>query len=444
MSNLRNDPQGSPAGFLHPSLRRDLLVVGAVTLLTFALSSAFELNEWIEKFTGPREAYQVDELPLTILAMALALAWFSWRRSKQVMEQVALRLGSEEQYRTLFMENLAGNLLASIDGRIKLANPAAAQLLGFNGADELNGRPLEEFYLDRGQWAMHRDTLLSGGKIELPLLQLKRGDGLVVQAVAKLSARLSPAREPELHMYVADITDVTLMQTELASALEENRRLSQRSMQVQEEERRNLARELHDELGQSLNAIKVDAVTIRDRSDNALEVQRSAKSIIEVSGQVYDVVRSLLQRLRPVALDELGLRSAVEYGIEQWQRRHTAVRCNFSAQGDLDGLSEEVNITLYRLAQECLTNVAKHAQATSVTIALAREPGGAQDGGAVRFGFEDNGRGFDPGRRRQGLGLVGLRERVEALSGSFDLQSAPGQGVRVRASIPVTPLKGKT
>jgi PAS domain S-box-containing protein len=444
MSNLRNDPQGSPAGFLHPSLRRDLLVVGAVTLLTFALSSAFELNEWIEKFTGPREAYQVDELPLTILAMALALAWFSWRRSKQVMEQVALRLGSEEQYRTLFMENLAGNLLASIDGRIKLANPAAAQLLGFNGADELNGRPLEEFYLDRGQWAMHRDTLLSGGKIELPLLQLKRGDGLVVQAVAKLSARLSPAREPELHMYVADITDVTLMQTELASALEENRRLSQRSMQVQEEERRNLARELHDELGQSLNAIKVDAVTIRDRSDNALEVQRSAKSIIEVSGQVYDVVRSLLQRLRPVALDELGLRSAVEYGIEQWQRRHTAVRCNFSAQGDLDGLSEEVNITLYRLAQECLTNVAKHAQATSVTIALAREPGGAQDGGEVRFGFEDNGRGFDPGRRRQGLGLVGLRERVEALSGSFDLQSAPGQGVRVRASIPVTPLKGKT
>src|SRR5258706_4071465 len=435
-----SNSQGSPAGFLHPSLRRDLFVVGAVTLLTFALSSAFELNEWIEKFSGPREAYQVDELPLTILAMALALAWFSWRRSKQVMEQVALRLGSEEQYRTLFMENLAGNLLASIDGRIKLANPAAAQLLGFNGADELNGRLLEEFYLDRGQWAMHRDTLLSGGKIELPLLQLRRGDGLVVQVVAKVSSRLSPAREPELHMYVADITDVTLMQTELASALEENRRLSQRSMQVQEEERRNLARELHDELGQSLNAIKVDAVTIRDRSDNALEVQRSAKAIIEVSGQVYDVVRSLMQRLRPVALDELGLRSAVEYGMEQWRRRHPAVNCSFAAEGELDDLSEQMNITLYRLAQECLTNVAKHAQATRVAISLARVASDEHGGGEVRFRFEDNGRGFDPGLRRQGLGLVGLRERVEALDGNFDLQSAPGQGAQVRASIPV---KGK-
>ena len=440
MSVFRNDPQRSPASVIQPSLRRDLLVVGAATLLTFVLSSALQLNEWIESLTGPHEAYQVDELPLTVLAMATGLAWFSWRRSKQVMEQVALRLASEEQYRMLFMENLAGNLLASIDGKIKLANPAAARLLGFDSAEEMNGRSLEQFYLDPEFWATHCKTLLGGGKVELPLLQLRRRDGQVVHAAAKLSARLSPAREPELHMYVADITAVTTMQAELANALEENRRLSQRSMQVQEEERRNLARELHDELGQSLNAIKVDAVAIRDRSDNAAEVRRGAKAIIEVSGQVYDVVRSLMQRLRPVALDELGLRSAVEYGMEQWRRRHPAVRCRFVAEGELDNLSEQLNITLYRLAQECLTNVAKHAQATSVAISLVRASGSEQNGGEVRFSFEDDGRGFDPGQRRQGLGLVGLRERVEALGGNFDLQSAPGQGVRVRASIP---LKGQ-
>ncbi len=424
-----------PAGSQQSSASRDLLVVASVTLLTFAVSSALDLREWVEHFTGAFEAYQVDELPLTLLAMALALAWFSWRRSRQAMEQMALRLGSEEQYRMLFMETLAGNLLASTDGVIRLANPAAAQLLGFEGAHEMNGRSLGEFYFDAEQWKAHHDTLLGGGKIELPLLRLKRTDGSVVQAVAKLSARLSLAHQSELHMYVADITDVTLMQMELASALQENRRLSQRSMQVQEEERRNLARELHDELGQSLNAIKVDAVAIRDRSDHIEEVQRGARSIIEVSGHIYDVVRSLLQRLRPVALDELGLRSAVEYGVEQWQRRHTSVRCNFLAQGDLDGLSEEVNITLYRLAQECLTNVAKHAQATTVAIELARV--GSGNGGEIQFSFEDNGRGFDASRRGQGLGLAGLRERVEALGGNFDLQSAPGRGVRVRALIPV-------
>jgi PAS domain S-box-containing protein len=439
MSIFRTAPHRSPASAIQPSLGRDLLVVAAVTLLTFVLSGAFQLNEWIESLTGPHEAYQIDELPLTILAMVIGLAWFSWRRSRQVMEQVALRLGSEEQYRMLFMENLAGNLLASSDGKIRLANPAAAQLLGFDTAAEMNGRPLEEFYVDREQWLTHRDTLLGGGKVELPLLQLKRRDGRTVHAVAKLAARLSPEREPGLHMYVADITQVTTMQTRLADALEENRRLSQRSMQVQEEERRNLARELHDELGQSLNAIKVDAVTIRDRSDNAAEVQRGAKAIIEVSGQVYDVVRSLMQRLRPVALDELGLRSAVEYGVEQWRRRHPAVRCSFAAEGELDNLNEQFNITLYRLAQECLTNVAKHAQATQIAISLVRTDCAGHDGEEVRFSFEDDGRGFDPGQRRQGLGLVGLRERVEALGGHFDLQSAPGQGVRVRASIP---LKG--
>src|SRR5258708_30186193 len=139
LSAFRNGPQGSPASMVQPSLRRDLFVVGAGTLLTFVLSGALQLNEWIESLTGPHEIYQVDELPLTVLAMAMGLAWFSWRRSRQVMEQVALRLGSEEKYRMLFMENLAGNLLASIERRIKLANPAAAQLLGFHDAHDVNG-----------------------------------------------------------------------------------------------------------------------------------------------------------------------------------------------------------------------------------------------------------------------------------------------------------------
>lgn len=428
---------GAMAGTAPPSVRRDLFVVAAVTLLTFVLSSALQVQEWIESLTGPREAYQLDELPMAILAMAVALAWFSWRRSKQVMEQVELRRASEAQYRMLFMENLAGNLVAADDGTIKLANPAAASMLGFSAPAELNGRCIADFYVDRGQWAEHRRALSGGGKVELQSLKLRRDDARPVQVAAKLSAQRSAAHGSELHMYVADITEVTSMQAELARALQENRRLSQRSMQVQEEERRSLARELHDELGQSLNAIKVDAVTIRDDSQNAPEVQRSARSIIEVSGQVYDVVRSLMQRLRPVALDELGLRSAIEYGIEQWQRRHAAVRCRFEAAGELDGLSEQVNITLYRLAQECLTNVAKHAQATQVTIGLSRAVAGDEGAAEIRFSCEDNGRGFDPELRRDGLGLVGLRERVEALGGQFELDSAACKGVRVRALIPV-------
>ena len=442
MNTLAPTFQAPPANLIKPSVHRDLMVVGLVTVLTFVLSSLFELNEWIGALTVPHERYQIDELPLTSLAMAVALAWFSWRRSRQAVEQVTLRLaaqqalmGSEEQYRTLFMENLSGNLLATTNGEVKLANPMAARLLGFETAGGLNGHQLAEFYAESDLWQTHRDRLLRGDKIELPRLQLRNRDGVPVQVVAKLSARLSPSREPELHVYVTDITELTMIQSELAGALEENRRLSQRSMQVQEEERRNLARELHDELGQSLNAIKVDAVTIRDNSATLPEIHRGALSIIEVSTQVYEVVRSLMKRLRPVALDELGLRSAVQYSVEQWQRRHAGVRCTFTAHGELDDLDEQTNITLYRLVQECLTNVAKHADATQVAISVIR----AAD--ELRFSFSDNGKGFDPSQKRRGLGLVGLRERAEALTGQFEIESTPGHGVQVKAVIPAKAKK---
>jgi PAS domain S-box-containing protein len=427
-------PASRPA---RPSAGHDIVVVAAITILTFTISVFFELNERLVRAMVPLEAWQIDELPITILVLALAMAWFSWRRSQDARRELDLRLAaqqaleqSEAQYRSLFMENLSANFIATAEGRVRLSNPAAVKLLGMPDPGRLEGRLISDFYADRALWERHREQLLRGEKVETTMLELRRQDGEAVQAVAQLSARLSPAREAELHLYITDVTAVTRMQAELERALDENRMLSQRSMQVQEEERRNLARELHDELGQSLNAIKVDAVNIRDNGGADPDIRRSALAIIEVSTQVYDVVRSLMQRLRPVALDDLGLRSAIQYGVDQWQRRHRAVRCQFEAEGDLDGLGEQVNITLYRLVQECLTNVAKHAQATRVAISVKR------DGNQVRFELEDDGRGFDPARRKQGLGLIGLRERVESLGGRFEMRSAPGQGVCIRAVIP--------
>ena len=437
MTAMTNHLQIEQTRGIPPSVGLDIAVVAATTILTFALSVLLELNERVVKVVVPLEAYQIDELPITILALALAMAWFSWRRSRQARDELKLRLAAqqalverEEQYRSLFMENLSANFIAGSDGKVRLTNPAAASLLGHETPADLQGRPIGEFYADESLWEQHRKRLLKGEKVEVPMLEMRRRDGAAVQAVAKLSARLSPARDPELHVYVTDVTAVTQMQSELARALEENRMLSQRSMQLQEEERRNLARELHDELGQSLNAIKVDAVNIRDHTQAQPDVQRSALAIIEVSTQVYDVVRSLMQRLRPVALDDLGLRSAIQYGVDQWQRRHPAVHCQLETDGELEGFGEQVNITLYRLVQECLTNVAKHAEATRVTISMEH------DGDQVRFEFDDDGRGFDPAGRKRGLGLIGLRERVESLGGKFELNSAPGGGVRIRAVIP--------
>jgi signal transduction histidine kinase len=151
---------------------------------------------------------------------------------------------------------------------------------------------------------------------------------------------------------------------------------------------------------------------------------------------VYEVVRTLLRQLRPVALDELGLASAVQYSVDEWQRRHKEVQCRLSTEGDLDNLSEDVNITAYRFVQECLTNVARHADAKRVDVSLRCSDLAARES-RLEMVVEDNGRGVDPAVPRSGLGLIGLRERVEALGGRFDIDGRRGNGTRVYAAIPL-------
>src|SRR5262249_21357154 len=157
-------------------------------------------------------------------------------------------------------------------------------------------------------------------------------------AIARMLARQAPGKPGELQIYLADITELQVIQKELAESLAENRRLSQKYLMVQEDERRNLAREMHDELGQCLNAIKVDAVSIHGIAKGRVpDIERSAASIVEISNHVYEVVRSMMQRLRPGALDALGLRDAVSDLIDQWRRRNPRVLCGFEAEGDLSG-----------------------------------------------------------------------------------------------------------
>jgi glucose-6-phosphate-specific signal transduction histidine kinase len=222
----------------------------------------------------------------------------------------------------------------------------------------------------------------------------------------------------------------------LMDALVENRRLSQMYLFAQEGERRSLARELHDELGQCLNAIKLDATAIRDNARPLpQEVLESAQAIIEVSSRVYDMARGLMQRLRPVALDELGLADALRHLVGEWRRRNPSVKCSVDLQGELDGLGEQLNITLYRVVQECLTNVTRHARASTVEIALERVDGAPDE---LHIGVRDDGVGLARDGTRTGLGLAGLRERVTALEGRLEVIESLPHGVEVRARIPVT------
>ncbi|HUO67826.1 MAG TPA: sensor histidine kinase [Gammaproteobacteria bacterium] len=221
----------------------------------------------------------------------------------------------------------------------------------------------------------------------------------------------------------------------LASALAVNRELTQRHIRAEEDERKHLARELHDELGQYLNAIKLDAVAIRDGAPDAAATSRAVNAIIQSVDHVHAAVSGMIRRLRPVGLDELGLAAAVESLVDQWRARLPGVQFSLAFGGGLDGLGEQLNLALYRLIQEGLTNCSRHAGAGHLEISLRR--GRSTAGDEVMLSVQDDGRGADLTARTSGFGLSGMRERVEMLGGTFLVASEPGAGLRFEAHLPV-------
>lgn len=220
---------------------------------------------------------------------------------------------------------------------------------------------------------------------------------------------------------------------ECRSLLDGNRFLIHKSLVVQEEERRHLAHELHDELGQCMTAIQADAENIHALSKHFNPgIASSASAIVAVAARMYDVVHSMMQRLRPSVLDNFGLEAAIEEEVETWKTRYPDIDCRFEHHGDLLDLGEQINISLYRIVQEGLTNIARHAGAGRVLLALER------DADAVRLHIEDDGSGMDVDRPVRGLGLLGMRERAEALHGSLSISSSPGRGCAINVIVPVT------
>jgi signal transduction histidine kinase len=213
-------------------------------------------------------------------------------------------------------------------------------------------------------------------------------------------------------------------------------RLSARLVTVQEEERRSLARELHDEVGQALTAIKID-IAVAARGAAAGSRERSALDDARtIAEQTLQNVRDLSQLLHPSMLDDFGLPETLAAYLGGFSKR-TGIRTELEQQGMHGRLVPEVEVCVYRIVQEALTNVARHSGARRVTVTLTRGPE------TLRLAVEDDGRGLDPSAVQTaaggGLGLIGMRERAQALGGTFALLSPRGAGVRVFVQIPVNP-----
>lgn len=217
---------------------------------------------------------------------------------------------------------------------------------------------------------------------------------------------------------------------------EANRLRATQIIAAQEAERKRIARELHDETSQVLTSLLISLAVVEESITSKEARDRIAETRV-LAHQTLRAVRNLSIDLRPSALDDLGLLPALRWYVKEYQQK-TSTEIDFKASGIKERLSDEIETVLYRIVQEALTNVAKHAQAHKVNVTLEGDAEG------ITATITDNGRGFDieklqkaPGQERGGWGLVGMYERAQLLEGTLDIESKVGHGTTIQAYIPL-------
>jgi len=237
-----------------------------------------------------------------------------------------------------------------------------------------------------------------------------------------------------------DITERKRAEEQTQALLQQNRNLTRRLFDTQEQERRHLARELHDEFGQWLTAIQLNTQNLVHLIDKrSPEIEACIESIISSAARIQKDIRRMIHSLRPALLDELGLADSLRDLVAQWREHNRNPDSILSLEGELDNLGEFLNITIYRLVQEGLTNVTKHAQASQVEVRLCRKLDKVEDKDYVTLIIEDDGKGIDTSASNNGFGLTGMRERVVAAGGDFFVDNMREKGLRIEAQFFINP-----
>ena len=273
--------------------------------------------------------------------------------------------------------------------------------------------------------ARHRFT-----PVELRLVEaIGQQAGMAIEN-AELLISLQQFSE-ELERRVADRTaQLKRAYDELRGSREELRAFSLHLQQVREQERARISREIHDELGQALTALKMDLVTHVEHDEQEFHSEAMLRAIPMVDHMIASV-RRIATELRPQILDDLGLLPALEWQTQDFASR-TGIKCRLRCTGAPAGLDAERSTALFRMVQETLTNIARHAQATHAQIRLLIGRT------AVSLDVRDNGRGMREPQASPGLGLLGMRERAAAFGGTVTIRSTPYTGTHVRVRIPLT------
>lgn len=385
--------------------------------------------------TRHKREFRTEEMELlTAIGNQIGIAIDKARLYQEQSSLTELLQLSEAKYRELFQDASDAILIQDMEGNITEANKACEKLLGYP-VEELVGKKVSDFLrgysltLARGI----RSKLLGGERIGQRYEQhLVRRDGS--EAIIELATRLitDNGKPIGFENIGRDVTEERKMQDNLRFYLKE-------VLQAQEEERKRISRELHDDAGQSLLLLihRLDALT----SDPANKLSKPAKDKVTrlhgLAVKILDGLRRYSQELRPAILDHMGLVAALGWMAENLNREQRT-KVSVEVRGTEYQLSPEAKLVLFRIAQEALNNVKKHSEATRAEVKLEYAPQ------KIIVTVTDNGRGFELPERLSDLaslgklGLTGMEERARLLGGTLRVQSKPGQGTTITAELPLS------
>ncbi len=352
--------------------------------------------------------------------------------------EAALR-ESEESYRSL-VELSPEATIVHTEGRIQYANEAAARLMGAEKPSDLVGQCIQDFIPEEYKEEMRRRkerVLEAKGEVESLQISTCWRDGrpLFIDAV---SAPITRRGTRVIQTILRNVTAQKLAEAELRNSREQLRNLSKHLQAAREEERTSVAREIHDELGQDMTALKLDLAWLEESLLESGEVEakeahlakvRSMESLVDA---MIHTVRKIMTQLRPVLLDSLGLTPAMEWQAEEFEGR-TGIVCRFrSGPPDVE-LDRDRSTALFRIFQETLTNITRHAGASEVSVTLTRQNRG------VELVVRDNGCGIAPKdlAKEHSFGLIGMRERALMFGGDVQIAGSEGGGTTVTVRMPL-------
>lgn len=416
-----------------------LFFITIVFLIALNIFVYFLLGRWLQPINPMLKAIEkMGKGKLSIRLPQFKLPEFNSISTNfnRMGESLELSIKENQTLASIAEQTADAIIMQDKDNKISFWNHSAELMFGFNRADAL-GRPIDIIF-PKDRKKNHTETFLSG----------VRGKGLSnfeAQGVTKkanlidISISSSSLKDQKTKRFIGNILSIRdisekIIAEQSQKELRRNRELTAIIQGHIEDERRSLARELHDELGQYVSAVKIFAQNIINRSKGKdKNIEESALSVTSAANQIYDGMHSIIRQLRPGSLDNLGLAETLKDMVSGWRSQHSAINVDLFVGESLRYLGEAISINVYRIIQEAMNNCLKHAEAKNISISLDNKKK------QLALVFKDDGVGFDTTllAKTKQFGLIGMQERVKSLNGIFSIKSAPNKGTLINITIPL-------